>query len=104
MDRLPNGARPRPRASASLRPGDHRAAQRASAADRDLVRRRPERDRIYVLSEAATTPTGPKLRRNWVVRVKIDGRSYAGVAIEIEGDQDDALARRLLAAKYQGWW
>jgi deazaflavin-dependent oxidoreductase (nitroreductase family) len=64
----------------------------------------PERDRIYVLSGGRDHAHWVRnLRRNPVVRVRIDGRSYPGVAIEIEGDQDDGLARRLLAAKYQGW-
>jgi deazaflavin-dependent oxidoreductase (nitroreductase family) len=63
-----------------------------------------ERDRIYVLSGGRDHAHWVRnLRRNPVVRVRIDGRSYTGVAIEIEGAQDDGLARRLLAAKHQGW-
>ncbi len=64
----------------------------------------PERDRIYRLSGGRDRAHWVRnLRRNPAVRVRIDGRWYAGVATEIEGDQDDGLARRLLAAKYQGW-
>ena len=64
----------------------------------------PRRDRIYVLS-------GGRDRAHWVrnlrvdpsVRVRIAGRWFVGTADEIEGGPDDGLARRLLAAKYQGW-
>jgi deazaflavin-dependent oxidoreductase (nitroreductase family) len=64
----------------------------------------PERDRIYVLS-------GGRDRAHWVrnirgdgrVRVRIGDRWFDGAAAEIEGGPDDGLARRLLAAKYQGW-
>jgi len=64
----------------------------------------PERDRIYLLS-------GGRDRAHWVrnirrepsVQVTIGSRRIAGRASEIEGTTDDALARRLLAAKYQGW-
>src|SRR6266508_134777 len=63
------------------------------------------------LSRQPAAASGRRDRAHWVrnlcrnpaVRVRIDGRWYAGVATEIEGDQDDGLARRLLAAKYQGW-
>src|SRR6266540_2311067 len=64
----------------------------------------PERDRIYLLSGGRDRAHWVRnLCRNPAVRVRIDGRWYAGVATEIEGDQDDGLARRLLAARYQGW-
>ena len=64
----------------------------------------PDRDRIYVLS-------GGRDRAHWVrnlrvdpsVRVQIAGPWFAGTAADIEGGPDDGLARRLLAAKYQGW-
>jgi deazaflavin-dependent oxidoreductase (nitroreductase family) len=64
----------------------------------------PGRDRIYLLS-------GGRDRAHWVrnlrhdpaVRVTIGRRQFAGQASEIEGGPDDLLARRLLAAKYQGW-
>jgi hypothetical protein len=36
------------------------------------------------------------------VRVNIGGGWFAGRAVEVTG-ADDALARELLAAKYQGW-
>jgi deazaflavin-dependent oxidoreductase (nitroreductase family) len=64
----------------------------------------PERDRIFLLS-------GGRDRAHWVrnirrdprVRVRIGGRWFMGAAREVEGGPDEALARRLLAAKYYGW-
>jgi deazaflavin-dependent oxidoreductase (nitroreductase family) len=61
-------------------------------------------DRLYFLSggrdaaawvrNVATTPA---------VRVRIGPRWFRGRARAIEGEPDEAQARRLLAAKYQGW-
>ena len=64
----------------------------------------PARDRIYLLS-------GGRDRAHWVrniradpkVRVRLGDRWFDGAAAEIEGGRDDGIARRLLAAKYQGW-
>jgi deazaflavin-dependent oxidoreductase (nitroreductase family) len=64
----------------------------------------PGRERIYLLS-------GGRDRAHWVrniradrrVRVRLGDRWFDGAAAEIEGGPDDGLARRLLAAKYQGW-
>jgi deazaflavin-dependent oxidoreductase (nitroreductase family) len=64
----------------------------------------PGLDRIYLLS-------GGREDAHWVrniradrrVRVRLGDRWFAGTAAEIEGGPDDGLARRLLAAKYQGW-
>jgi deazaflavin-dependent oxidoreductase (nitroreductase family) len=64
----------------------------------------PERDRIYLLS-------GGRDRAHWVrnvrreprVRVRFGDRWFEGHATQIDDGPDDALARRLLAAKYQGW-
>jgi len=64
----------------------------------------PGRERIYLLS-------GGRDQAHWVrnirvdprVRVRLGERWFDGVAAEIEGGPDDGLARRLLAAKYQGW-
>jgi deazaflavin-dependent oxidoreductase (nitroreductase family) len=64
----------------------------------------PARDRIYLLA-------GGRDRAHWVrniradprVRVRLGDRWLQGAAAEIEGGPDDGLARRLLAAKYQGW-
>jgi deazaflavin-dependent oxidoreductase (nitroreductase family) len=64
----------------------------------------PERDRIYLLS-------GGRDRAHWVrnirlaprVRVRLGDRWFEGNAAEIDGAPDDPLARRLLAAKYEGW-
>jgi deazaflavin-dependent oxidoreductase (nitroreductase family) len=61
-------------------------------------------ERIYLLA-------GGRQRAHWVrnlvadprVRVRIGGRTLEGRARVIEGDEREPLARRLLAAKYQGW-
>jgi deazaflavin-dependent oxidoreductase (nitroreductase family) len=61
-------------------------------------------ERIYLLS-------GGRDRAHWVrnlraeprVRVRLGGTTLTGTARVIEGEGRDALARRLLAAKYQGW-
>ena len=60
--------------------------------------------RIYLLA-------GGRDRAHWVrnlradprVRVRIGGQTIQGRAEVIEGSDRDALARRLLAAKYQRW-
>jgi len=64
----------------------------------------PERPRLYLLS-------GGRERAHWVrniraeprVRVGLGDAWFGGTAGEIEGGPADGLARRLLAAKYQGW-
>ncbi len=61
-------------------------------------------ERIYLLS-------GGRDRAHWVrnlqmtprVRVRIGSATLDGTARVIEGEPDAALARRMLAAKYQGW-
>ena len=61
-------------------------------------------DRVFLLS-------GGRDDAHWVrnlrveprVRVRVGGRWYPGIARELEGDPDETRARRLLAAKYQGW-
>lgn len=64
----------------------------------------PVRDRIYVLSGGRDGAHWVRnLRRNPAVRARIAGRWFQGRATEVEGGPDDGLARRLLAAKYQGW-
>ncbi len=60
--------------------------------------------RLYMLA-------GSRDGADWVRNVRADGRVeveiagmvQSGVARVIEGEPDDPLARRLLAAKYQGW-
>lgn len=60
--------------------------------------------RIYLLS-------GGREHAHWVrnlradpsVRVRLGGRTLHGRARTIEGEPAEPLARRLLAAKYQGW-
>jgi deazaflavin-dependent oxidoreductase (nitroreductase family) len=64
----------------------------------------PDRDRIYVLSGGRDRAHWVQnLRRNPDLRVRIAGRWFAGRASELEGGPDEPLARRSLAAKYQGW-
>lgn len=54
---------------------------------------------------------GGRERAHWVrnlrveprVRIRIGGRTIDGRARVIEGEPGEAQARRLLAAKYQGW-
>jgi deazaflavin-dependent oxidoreductase (nitroreductase family) len=61
-------------------------------------------ERIYLL-------TGGRHRAHWVrnlvadpsVRLRLGGVTLAGTARVIEGEEREILARRLLAAKYQGW-
>ena len=60
--------------------------------------------RMYLLA-------GGREEAHWVrnlqadpsVRVRIGGRTLDGRARTIEGEPADPIARRLLAAKYQGW-
>ena len=64
----------------------------------------PERERLYMLSGGRDAADWVlNLRRNPRVRVRLGGHWWSGLAWEIEGSEDDGLARRLLAAKYQGW-
>jgi deazaflavin-dependent oxidoreductase (nitroreductase family) len=64
----------------------------------------PERDRIYLLSGGRDQAHWVRnIRRNGRVRVRIGSRWFDGQAAEVMGGADDGLARRLLAAKYQGW-
>jgi deazaflavin-dependent oxidoreductase (nitroreductase family) len=64
----------------------------------------PERPRIYSLS-------GGRDRSDWVlnirahsaVRVRIGGKTFAGIAREIEGTPDEIPARQIVGAKY-GYW
>jgi deazaflavin-dependent oxidoreductase (nitroreductase family) len=64
----------------------------------------PDRKRIYLLSGGRDRAHWVRnIRREPAVRVTIGLRRFAGRAVEIDGGADAALARRLLAAKYQGW-
>jgi deazaflavin-dependent oxidoreductase (nitroreductase family) len=64
----------------------------------------PERDRIYLLSGGRDHAHWVRnLRKDGRVRVRIGGRWFDGLAAEVLSGDDDGLARRLLAAKYQGW-
>ena len=64
----------------------------------------PVRVRVYLLSGGRDDSDWVlNLRNEPRVRVRLDGRWYEAAAEEIEGRADEPLARRLLAAKYQGW-
>jgi deazaflavin-dependent oxidoreductase (nitroreductase family) len=64
----------------------------------------PDRDRIYLLSGGRDQAYWVRnLRREPRVRIRLGGRWFEGRAADIDGGPDDALARRLLAAKYEGW-
>ncbi len=64
----------------------------------------PERDRIYMLSGGGDAAHWVRnIRARPEVRVRFGDRWVDGIASEIEGAPDEMLARRLLAAKYQGW-
>jgi deazaflavin-dependent oxidoreductase (nitroreductase family) len=64
----------------------------------------PDRDRIYILSGGRDAAHWVRnIRSNPSVRVGLAGQWFAGVASVVEGEPDNGLARRLLAAKYQGW-
>jgi deazaflavin-dependent oxidoreductase (nitroreductase family) len=64
----------------------------------------PERDRIYLLSGGRDAAHWVRnLRADPQVRVRIGSRWFTGRASEVEGSDDDRLARQLLGAKYQGW-
>lgn len=61
-------------------------------------------DRIYLLSGGRDRADWVKnLRRNPDVQARIDGATYPGSAMIIEGEPDEQHARELLAAKYQDW-
>ena len=59
---------------------------------------------IYLLS-------GGRERAHWVrnlqadprARLRVQGRTYPVAAAFVEGTSEDPTARRVLAAKYQGW-
>ena len=61
-------------------------------------------DTIYLMS-------GGRDRADWIknlqkeprVRVRIDGRIFAGTAAVIEGTDDEQVARETVVAKYYGW-
>jgi deazaflavin-dependent oxidoreductase (nitroreductase family) len=66
----------------------------------------PDRDRIFLLAGGRDEAHWVRnIRHDAAVRVTIGQRRFAGRASAIEAaDKDaDAVARRLLAAKYQGW-
>jgi len=64
----------------------------------------PERDRIYLLSGGRDEAHWVRnIRRNGAVRVRVGDRWFAGRAREVGAGPEDEHARRLVAAKYEGW-
>jgi deazaflavin-dependent oxidoreductase (nitroreductase family) len=63
------------------------------------------RDRtVYMLSGGGDRSDWVKnLRSNASVDVRIRDRSFLGHARLVDRDDEDGMARRLLASKYQGW-
>ncbi len=60
---------------------------------------------LYMLSGGSVRADWVKnLRRHPVVSIRIGGDTYGATArVVAPGTPEDALARRLLCAKYQGW-
>jgi deazaflavin-dependent oxidoreductase (nitroreductase family) len=64
----------------------------------------PTRDRVYFLSGGRDAAQWVRnARQAPAVRVRLGDRWFRGSAREVEGTEDETAARRLLAAKYQGW-
>lgn len=60
--------------------------------------------RLYLLSGRGERADWVRnLVKNPAVRVRVGDETRAGVARVVRDPEEDALARRLLAAKYQGW-
>jgi len=63
----------------------------------------PDRDRIYILAGGRDDAHWVRnARRDPSVSVRIGGRTFRGRASEIEGGQDEGLARRIVVQKYEG--
>jgi hypothetical protein len=61
-------------------------------------------DRVYILAGGRDSSAWVRnVAANPAVRFRVGARWFLGRATWIEGADDDPLARRLLAAKYQGW-
>jgi deazaflavin-dependent oxidoreductase (nitroreductase family) len=60
--------------------------------------------RLYMISGGGR---GSDWVRNLIaderVTVRVDGREFAGAARIVDRSEDDGVARRMLAEKYQGW-
>lgn len=63
-----------------------------------------QRDTVYMLSGGGRSAQWVKnLLVNDRVTVRLGQNSYPGVARLVKDKDEDAKARRLVAAKYQGW-
>jgi deazaflavin-dependent oxidoreductase (nitroreductase family) len=61
-------------------------------------------DSLYLLSGGGDSAHWVRnLRVDERVKVKLGRKTYPGTARLVEAPEEDAVARRLLAAKYQGW-
>ena len=59
--------------------------------------------RLYMMSGSGQSDWVKNLQVTSAVSVRVGERSYAGEARVVSEADEDAVARRLLAAKYQGW-
>ena len=60
--------------------------------------------RLYLLSGGRDRADWVRnLRKNAAVQVRLGDEIRAGIGRVVDDPAEDALARRLLAAKYQGW-
>jgi deazaflavin-dependent oxidoreductase (nitroreductase family) len=74
---------------------------------------RPHEIEIWYAARGSTLYllSGGRDRSDWVknliqdprVRVRVDGRTYAGLAAVIEGTAEEQGAREAVVAKYYGW-
>lgn len=63
-----------------------------------------EGDRVFLLSGGRDEAHWVRnLQANPEVSLEFGGRTFRGLARTIDGEPDEALARHLLAGKYQGW-
>ncbi len=64
----------------------------------------PESARVYMLAGGRDSSDWVRnIRANAQVRIRIAGRTFTGNAREIEGTEEELVARRLVGAKY-GYW
>ncbi len=58
---------------------------------------------LYLLAGDHRSDSVLNIKRNPKVTVRIRDRNFAGVARVVADEEESQRARRLLAAKYQGW-
>ncbi len=97
----------RPRRRAILLPHDDRPSHRSPPCNRNLVRLpvgRADRTLWLLAGGGERADWVRNLRRHPAVTIRLAGDTYRATARVVPaGTAEDALARRLLCAKYQGW-